>query len=465
MVFKMDYLRESEKLARFVIEECRGKEGVICDKIDLEKGICSDRPLISDLGDYAPFFYWLGEARDNSEFKEFATEQVKIAEKVAMQESGLFYTHLGNPKFKIFSANDMADSIVGVVLMYELTGDEHFRSMADRFYEGISKELKMPSGFISAYSSPVLKSPFSVSGYTGVFIEELARLHMMTGEERYHALANELVKPWLNEERFKKYGLFFMHPTSPLFKFFEIILKTTASSSFDTAIMMKPNTNMMYGLLELYKAGKDEAVLGAIEKWLSNLERVRTGDFFYSNYDCKKNAANTINLETNLIFTDILMEAYLMLEDEKLLDAAKRNVDGWLELQSPSGLIPNSPEEVTNYRSFKGVFPVVSELPGRYSRLDSQTDFSVELFKLAELTGDEKYKKVAFNLLEGVLNLHKYERGYVEFVDTKTQKKDGFKIETKFLALLLKAYLLAFEVSQGKEVLKDGKILSLIRDR
>jgi uncharacterized protein YyaL (SSP411 family) len=461
----MDYLVESENLARFVIERCVGRDGMLCDKINLKNGICSDRPLTSDLGDYVPFFYWLGEVGKSTEFKNFASNQVKTAEKVAMVENGLFYTYLGNSHFKIFSANDMADSIVGVVLMYELTGDDHFKMVADKFYNGLSKSLLGPDGFISAYKSPILKSPFSVSGYSGVYIEELARLYRLTGEEKYLNHASELAKPWISEKRFTEYGLFFFHPTSRLFRFFELILKATASSSFDTAIMMKPNTNMIYGLLELYRVGKDDYVREAISKWLSNLRRLKAGEFYYSNYNCKTNVANTINLETNATILDILIEAYIVLNDKKLLDAAKKNADEWLSLQTSSGLVPNSPEDVTNYHSFKGVFPVIHEMPGRYARLDPQVDLSVGLFKLSELTGDEKYQKAAIDIIEGILKYHKFEESYVEFVDTQTLEKKGFEIETKFLALLLKAYLLAFEVQKGKEIFKDEKILSLIRDR
>ena len=75
------------------------------------------------------------------------------------------------------------------------------------------------------------------------------------------------------------------------------------------------------------------------------------------------------------------------------------------------------------------------------------------------------FEEFAKNIADGVIKHHKYKEGFVEFVNIKTGEKKGHVIETKFLFLLLKLFILFHEIENGKEVYKDKLIKDLIRDR
>ena len=99
------------------------------------------------------------------------------------------------------------------------------------------------------------------------------------------------------------------------------------------------------------------------------------------------------------------------------------------------------------------------------SRLDSQVDFAVVILKVYELTKDKKYLDAAKNITNGIIKYHKFNKGFIEFVNIKTKEQKGHKIETKFLFLILKLLILMHNIENGKKIYKDKLIKDLIRDR
>jgi len=139
------------------------------------------------------------------------------------------------------------------------------------------------------------------------------------------------------------------------------------------------------------------------------------------------------------------MRGFCALKNEEILKLAKSCADSWIKHQSKTGLIPHSIEN-------------------QFSRLDPQTDFAVVLLKLSEITGKKKYHTSAVKTLNGILKYHKLDVGYVDYVNIETKEKRDFIIQTKFLSLLLKLFLLTYEISK-KKIYENDLLKSLIRDR
>jgi uncharacterized protein YyaL (SSP411 family) len=477
-----DLIEESIMLANYVIENCSSASGLLVEKVDIRTNDPLGRCTINDLGDYVPFIYWLGEKTDRK-YCQWAENQIKLSIKYCRMPNNFFDFNLGKDSdtplkksnFKIINVSEHGDAILGIVLMYELTKDQKFKRYAMDFFDGLIKYTISDNGLVYSHIHPAfkLRVPLSAGTYSGVFIEELSRFYQLTGDEHCLHAAEKVANGWINTVFFKKHGLFSFEiiQSMPLTKWitnklFEILTPLNT----DTAMVMKSNTNLMHGLLKLYSITKDKELKEAIFRWTNSLTEKLADENgrFYSYWNSKSQRSKLISLETNHAVIDVLLEAYLLFRKESMLTLAKRCADAWLSIQSNSGLIPNSISEPVP------IFDMTSKVPRRryiepwISRLDSQTDFSIVLLKLYSLTHESKYYEGATKILEGILEKHKFSEGYVEFVDTKTNQKSGFVIETKFLTLLLKLFLLHIEISESEgaeKIVDDNKLNSLIRDR
>lgn len=113
-------------------------------------------------------------------------------------------------------------------------------------------------------------------------------------------------------------------------------------------------------------------------------------------------------------------------EDPAFLETARSLSDFWISRQSPAtGLLPFEPEGPRAAVSF----------------LDGETDWTVALLKLHELTGEARYREAALRILSGVLAHHRTDRGYVNGVDLATGEIRDDLVETRYGALLLKPIL------------------------
>ena len=107
-----------------------------------------------------------------------------------------------------------------------------------------------------------------------------------------------------------------------------------------------------------------------------------------------------------------------------------------------------------------GLFPEDSE--SRFSYLDSETDMTVALFKLWELTSREKYYSSAMSVLHGIFKYHKKEKGYILQADINSGQVSEKVYRTKFNALLLKPIIYLIS---SKKMYEDNLIFTLMKDR
>ncbi len=466
-------LRETETLADFIMTRCVGKSQILARYINLMNNQSFGNALVSDLGDYVPFFYWLGKLTENPVYMKWAENQVIMTVEKAQMPCGLFAFFdadiagsLRKTDLRIFRPYDTDDAIVGIILMHELTRKPKYLDMAMNFFDGLSR-FSLNKGFICTHTIPSihLKSPLSMPNYCGVYIEEICRLCSLTQNETLLPFAEKVATAWLRTESFQKHGLFTFQSLSSTIKpfFINLLLKSRAGLTLNTALTSKPNTNLLFGLIALYEKTGDNSVKEAILRWLDSVEKtIKTDDVFYSLFDLKTEKADGISLEINHAVIDVLLEIYSKLHNKNAFDLAKKCADFWLKQQHACGLVPEGihGKVILPFKK-KSIYP----LPANTSRLDSQVDFAVILAKLYDLTNQKDYLKASLKIVEGILKLHKFGGGYCEFVNLETLEKQGLIIETKFLTLLMKVLLLLYEIRQGASIYKNTLLTNLIRDR
>lgn len=469
----MDLIGESEKLAGYLIGSCSSESGLLAEKIDLRSNAATGNCMVKDLGDYVPFFYWLGSIT-HRKYSEFAEEQIRLAVKYCQMPNGFFDFNLNKntrfplrkTDFKMLNVSEHGDIILGMVMMYELTGREEYKKYAEHFFMGLEKYAISGNGLVYSHVIPALnlKMPLSAGTYSGVFIEEAVRLYRFTGDDSFLEISNKMASGWIETDFFKRYGLFSFEVIPSAFGFLARgVFEWKTGFNIHTAMTMKSNTNILFGLLSLYSMNREHYLKESIHKWMDSLSKITDEKGrFYSFWDPRVGQPEVINLETNHAVADVLVEGYLMLGNKRILDLVEKNVRSWMDLQTSSGLIANGVDEAVPLFDITGKRKYIE---AGISRLDSQTDFSALLLKLYLITGKKVYYEAAGKILEGVLDRHRFKNGFVEFVDLGSGEKSGFVIETKYLALLLKFFLLYSEISEGRANIKDEMLMHLIRDR
>jgi hypothetical protein len=185
---------------------------------------------------------------------------------------------------------------------------------------------------------------------------------------------------------------------------------------------------------------------------------------FYSYYDVKKGKGSVVSLEGNHAILDALLEIWLRLKNEQILETVEFVANAWIERQDSSGLIPEGISEPIP-RFSTGIIPRTSFIDPHLSRLDSQTDFLVFLLKLYDVTNDSKYYTSSLNILQAITKYHKFDEGYVEYVNIPSKEKVSYVIETKYLSLLLKSFIAHIEVLKGEKIVNNPLLSNLLRDR
>ena len=170
--------------------------------------------------------------------------------------------------------------------------------------------------------------------FNGLFIEELVRLYDMTKDKRYLELASRIAYHWISSKFFRVHVLFG----------FEIggLAKLVYKTIFDflsprplntyTAMMVKSNTDLVYGLLKLYDTTKNAKISEAISKWTTSIRKVTNERrMFYSYYNAKKGKGSVVSLESNHAILDALLEIWLRLKNKQILETVKFVANAWIE--------------------------------------------------------------------------------------------------------------------------------------
>ena len=211
-------------------------------------------------------------------------------------------------------------------------------------------------------------------------------------------------------------------------------------------VVCKNNTNTLFAWLALYLETGDKEVLLNTKKLFSALERAALTEGGGVIMNLRDGQSDTsANLTASCILLDFSCDMFKFTGDARALSIAKRIADFWLKQQASTGLFPLKP-------SSRGSF------------LDSETDMSVALFKLFELTGDGRYKDAAEKCFRGIWQYHRRDN-YPLSVDIESGQIIKNVQRTKFLALFLKLLILLISYEEGKTIYGDKNLWNLLRDR
>ncbi len=206
---------------------------------------------------------------------------------------------------------------------------------------------------------------------------------------------------------------------------------------------MKDNSNLVFAFLKAFRQSGQARYAEAAKWWISNIRAKMCVDgLVYKNWDIRKGASLPM-LCQSFTFIDILCDAYYFIDQDALfLDWACDVAGTWLRYQWPNGLVPCTPG-------------------ANYDYLDDQTDFCVSLLKLAELTGEIRWRTAAERIFASILVHHKRSPALILSVDREGCLVNE-TVSTRFNFLFFKAALAMAGVG---EIFEDERLHSFLEDR
>lgn len=405
------------------------------DIIAFAKEQYTNEPDIPELGDYIPFLYYFEE-------EEWVRDQVA--------QSGPELRRPAPPFLR-------EDTMVGLLEYHRLSGDEDAIDLTTEYFDYLfdnyvhdgaiqtpyirrlenelgyaSKHLSKKSLRIVARLTKSLVTPFShlnVPPYqalprNGVFIEMLVDAYEATGDEAHLDRARTLADTWLETDEFRSYGLF---PTPhPIYWRSNYVL------------LFKGNTGVINGLLALFEATGNDRYSSAVETWVNAVQKYCVKETVHGRYRFDTGKTDLAELRFTFPFIDALCYAAYATGNENYLNIAKPIADFWLDRQGDTGLFPLYPD-------------------GNNSHLDVMTDFCVALWRLAELTGENRYRDAAQRGLSGLFEHHRFPL----FVDINTGEVTDCTLVPRFATLMAKAVILC----DVDTIYGDRENFKLLRDR
>lgn len=397
--------------------------------------------LFTDFDDIVPFFIFFNET-------EFLLSQVRI-----IREKNKSLLSLCSAD-GVLITRSIDEWFGGLYALWKETADNITYDLLRDSVEFVLKHL-MRDGFFSAAFYPESKKTVSFyepwsAGLLETFCE--MREQFPAGFEQ----AQTVLRNWVQDDYFSKYGLFpYRVYSSPLKRFMQ---KRILSGSFPACSnsrapavvghcrarlfkslakqflfysinglysqLMKSNSTCAFALLEFYRATADRFWLQSLLKWIINaIESFCDNGKVYMEFLPKSRAGRDAGITPAFILTDVICDTVYFAGDhvaqykDRFLSVAKQIIDYAWQDRLKNGLIP--------YREGCG-----------FAHIDSQVDFGVSLRRFAQLTGQQSYKDKSVELTKRVLELHYSPDGYLTYSGNAPKNI----IDPKYNALLLKGF-------------------------
>jgi hypothetical protein len=385
-----------------------------------EDGRPSKERLFNDLGDYLPFFAFLGE-------DDFCLKQLEDT-RCALTADGLLapdFRYLGFPCVRSYEHTDL---LLGLIDAYTFLPSETLQADILRVAHGVKRAFHPEDGYPSSWHFPSLRLRFPVLDLKdGMFIEIWTLLYRHYNNPSFLRTAEQLADHILSLAKQRSTPLVPDVIGTTLFGRWFVNFYFKKGARRYTPIKYIANT--VYGFLELYKETNQQT-------YRQFLEQART---VIAHDLCDAEGAIHIGLQSatgvqhlspaklvqNFPMIDWAADCAYFLKDDSFLRLAERIARPWLEAQDrQTGLIPQ-------------------DLGGTTTDLDNLTDTSIAFLKLAELTDDARYRTAAHRIIDGILTYHRQpERyGYALSVDTRTGEVVDGQRKIKFICLFLKTLI------------------------
>jgi hypothetical protein len=396
--------------------------------------------LFNDLGDYLPFFSFLGETT-------FCSQQLEDTYRFLTEDSLLpsEFQYFGLSCVRSYEHTDL---LLGLIDAYQTIPSEKLKETIFRIADRLRELFHPKNGYRSSWYFPRIHLRFPVLDFKdGMLIEIWTLLYKTFHEPRFLEAAEELAQTVL--EISQKKGLSLVPNVVGTTFIGRMFVWAYFRNERTFYTSMKYNSNTLYAFLELYRLTGKESYRTYLIK---ASEAIRTtlcdanGAVHIAEYQephCR------LLPETFLVQSFPLMDwaadCAFFLKEPAFLTLAKQIAHPWMGAQDPNtGLIPQ-------------------ELGGHTTDLDTLTDTSIAFYKIYNLTKDDSYKKAADRLIEGILRYHRQplSDGYALGVNSHTGAVTDPHIKIKFICLFLKA-LICYERS---DALFEPRLYELTKDR
>jgi len=426
--------------ARWIIDtltkEYTVSKTFLCTSI--KNGRKSVEYTVKDLGDYVPFFLYFG-------YEEFCKQHLKDI--VLLLRGDLLKPQSKLLRVPVSSTYDHSDFMLGLLDYTDMVEDPDIEIQLKKTAEAVHRTY-FSGPLPASYYCPTLRRTLPIfETKDGMYIEMLVDLYRRYGDSEYLRQAEDLFEAMVSVKQYERCGLWpvlVLHGT--LAGRLAALIAPVKRQS-ETIRLMKNNTNTIFGFISLYNQTEADETAAQIDSWVSAVERTMiSGEGMVYNF-ATLNGLEVIPYEANLTaaFTmiDLLCDCSHFLKEQRYLRLAQKVADFWLKRQGRTGLFPLRPEEQGSY-------------------LDSETDMIIALIKLHELTGNPVYKDSARKAFSGLLQYHRTDSGYCLSVDKDTGEITDSMYKTKFIALMLKVFIVFIE---GKSIYKNPHLYNLLRDR
>jgi hypothetical protein len=440
----------SSRLINLIKDNFINEDGVLSLDFPVSK-----KNLLSDLDDYLPFFLYFGE-------KNFIKNQIMLSRKIYKKPS---LVQSRGSRIISYMNNEY---VGGIANYYQLYKETEIKSILDNVIKSVFKNLTNGNHIISYYDRRKKKKSSLINPYFGGFIEVLIELEYL-----YPKLKNVIyptIDIFLSDPTFIEKGIFVskIHPKSKfynyLFKGMILPLPNKVLNILNVHFyslgrwsdylfclpigpfsqLAKDNSNLVYALIEAYKKTKDDKYKEAVKKWIFSFEKyfMRGNNVYrFLNRNYSVNEINTGHIHPVI---DILCDTYVFVsKDQKYIDLAFRIMD----------------KVISNYKWDNGLIPTIPNK--NFNSLDIQTDFIVSLWRISEISGNDKYKKISYNIYESIIKYHFSDFGLNNSVDINGNQIG--KVEPKYNALFLKAMILMEQ--DNFKIYKNSYNHGLMKDR
>lgn len=411
-----NYLILPEKIISHAEKFLTNADGLFIAGISSD-GIKSKTVVIDDLGDFIPFIGYYNR------------------EDLVLRH--LHYIEKNKHLIKFVRAFSYTDFLFGLH-WYARIGihAELALSLAEYFKEDVLK-LFFKNGF-SSYKY-YFTLPF-FNSLDATYIEIWTEFYRSTKKAEYLDNAVKLSNFLINTDVFKRRGLLSEVIFSNELSFLDGF---NPNKRFQSVRIMKNNTSFGFALIDLYKHTRLESVRDAIEMLVDGIEKNAMKEVGVSSHALLNHSARPY-LTPSFAVIDMLCDTYQSLRLNKALMLAVKIADFWLQQQSQNtGLFPN-------------------EANGSDSYFDSETDMTIALFKLFELTQNQKYFVAAHKTLDGLIKHHIKDSRYVLQVDIQNGKVTDAMEKTKFSLLFLKPFIY---LNEGGNIYGNDTLFTLLKDR
>ena len=446
--------REASFLADLIIHRYTSENGGLFEKVDVREGkAVVSECAVDELGDYIQYIIYLGILTSNSDYVDWAINNMALIAHNYQSEKGLFYNRSqGNPVKKNLLSLNNADTLTGLVSSYLYTDSYLLKSIIVKFVKGTFRYFRnhryLTYGYLLGDRFRLSLSSLLFSAY---FIEEALCFMEYEGDRCDLDKIKDIIDANLCNPYFLKSGIFQARiPLGLSGAFWLFFYRFFKQDSLDKTFLVKDNIYFIFALLKYYAMVQDDDIRDVIFRTYDRLLAAFMKDGLV--YNCWIPGRGCVGGPSPLALShsviELQLDLYHQFNDKNYLRQAVKLTARWLDRQSSLGVINEN-------------------LSGdeHYALLDPNVDFAINLVKLSEKTGHTVYMEKAFEIGKGLIEYFKGPAGYYWRIDTMDGRFLQATIETKYLGLLLKLFLVLIEANNKQTIFENHLLRNLARDR